>query len=182
MDWSMRLVHCEACCALFFCSPSSSSQCLRRACHGCPPWGHQDPFKWAICPCSQAASWWWCYSGVTPHAQTAECLSSLPCVRCAPRPPTERLLYPTVPESSLHQLAASDSVCRLCLRWTLIYSHSFPQLLQRRHPSPHHLHSANQLLQSNKWKAPALSAYQKCPSSSETQLCVQLKPSLKFIP
>lgn len=48
--------------------------------------------------------------------------------------------------------------------------------------SPHHLHSANQLLPSNKWKAPALSAYQKCPSSSETQLCVQLKPSLKFIP
>ena len=160
MNWLMRLINCEACSGLLFCSSGPSNQYLRSACRGQLPWGHQNPFKWAISLWSPS-----CQLMVVPQPCHAPCtvsrisLASLLCVRHVPLPPTEHRMYPLSQNPPPRQLAPSNSICSLSLLWTLIYSHSFPQLPQRQYPPHPHVY---QLLQSN--ELPTLSAYQKCPS------------------
>ena len=114
MDWSVRLIHCEACSELLFCSSSSSNQCLRSACHWRLPWGHQNPFMWTISPCSKS-----CPLMMVSEQWHALCavsrMSLFPSVCYACFLTTNRKSN-VPPESSLHQLVPSDCLQTLSLQ------------------------------------------------------------------
>lgn len=137
MNWSVRLIHCEACSELLFCSSSSSNQCLRSACHGRLPWGHQNPFMWTISPCSKS-----CPLMMVSEQWNAPCavsrMSLFPSVHYVCLPTTNRTS--NVPQNPPSTNWPHLIFCRLCLYRTLIDCHSSPQLPERQLPSPHPTH------------------------------------------
>lgn len=139
MNCSVRLIHCEACSELLFCSSGSSHQCLRSACHGRLTWGHRNPFTWTISPCSKGCPLMM-LSGQRHALCSVSRISFFPSVHFMCFPTTSRTSH-VPPESSLHQLAPSD------LYWTLIDCHLLPSFLKGSFSPPTQPPNANQLLQ-----------------------------------
>lgn len=74
-----------------------------------------------------------------PIHMWAECLSSLLCLGLYPLATSRPRMHPIVPESSLDQLAPSDSVWSFCpspLDSNLIHLYFFSPLPQKQHPLP----------------------------------------------
>lgn len=155
---------------LGLCSYSSlSNECLRSACGGRLPWGHQNPFRWASAmfpklPMDASATW--CHAPFT--GERNDSLSICWALFLTTRGKSH---VPTVPEIPLHQPASSESVCSLCLSpldsnpFTFLSPHSSRQ---------HHHPQYKQTAVPDGQEPPAPSGYQKFPGRSVNQFCVQL--------